>query len=156
MFSNVSFIHYSPVIIRIILLTNKEIGWGDKRMEKGREIRVGNSVSTLRFSIWEIINILPTHIYELWSVSALAGRHNQMSLKYAELFCHLSVLLRSLTGFEAKCSRCINSQIFLILPNISSRYIIDLQDEYLILVLQTYQWHDHISLFSDILNIWRN
>ena len=51
MFSNVSFIHYSPVIIRIILLTNKEIGWGDKRMEKGREIRVGNSVSTLRFSI---------------------------------------------------------------------------------------------------------
>ena len=92
-------------------------------MEKGWEITVGNSVSTLRFSIWEIINILPTHIYELWSVSALAGRHNQMSLKYAELFCHLFVLLRSLTCFEAKCSRCINSQnfsFFLILsPNTS-------------------------------------
>lgn len=65
-----------------------------------------------------------------------------MSLKYAELFCHLFVLLRSLTCFEAECSRCINSQIFLILPNIISQYIIDLQDEYLILVLQTYQWHD--------------
>lgn len=76
-----------------------------------------------------------------------------MSLKYAELFCHLFVLLRSLTCFEAECSRCINSQIFLILPNIISQYIIDLQDEYLILVLQTYQWHDLICLFSDILNI---
>lgn len=45
---------------------------------------------------------------------------------------------------------------FLILPNIISQYIIDLQDEYLILVLQTYQWHDPTSLFSDILNIWKN
>lgn len=71
-----------------------------------------------------------------YKVFALAGRHNQMSLKYAELFCHLSVLLRSLTCFEAKCSRCINSQIFLILPN--TFFLIQAPDTSLICKMNIY------------------